>query len=387
MIILNRGTWVKINVNNLKANVKNIVKTYDYKYYIGVVKGNAYGHGMVIINDLINSGINYLAVLSLDEALEVRKYHKKIPILCLQPIKIECLKLCEKNNIALCLHTLDYYEQLKNLKINLKIHLKINSGMNRLGLNNQQEIDYLYTDINNYPNLELEGIFTHFRTPGLFDKSWDNQLKRFKELITNINLNNIKIVHIDRSNTMLAHNKCDFCNGVRLGIIMYGYWTMVKYSNNLKDQMIKVKRNLENKIKGVSKTNKDQGLNLKPALALHSTVIQVNKIKKGEYVGYGIGCKAYKDQVIAVIECGYGDGFNRKNKGRYVLINNKKYPIIADITMGMLFVLVDNNVKVNDDVVLIGENISLPYVAKYLNTSIYEVLCMIDSSIPRIYER
>ncbi len=387
MIILKRGTWIKINVNNLKENVKNIVAKYHYDYYIGVVKGNAYGHGMAIINDLIKSGINYLAVSSLDEALRIRKYNNEIPILCLQPIKIDCLKLCAKKHISICLHTLAYYEKIKHLGLNLKVHLKINSGMNRLGLSDQKEIEYLYDDIKQYPFLELEGIFTHFRTPGLFDKSWDNQLKKFKELTAHIDLHKIKIVHIDRSNTMLAHYKCPFCNGVRLGIVMYGYSTTIKYSKNIKDQLIKLKRLISNKINGVSKTTADQDLELKPAFSFHSTVIQVNKIKKREYVGYGIRCKAYKDQVIAVIECGYADGFNKKNQGRYVLINGKKYPIIADIGMGMLFILVDENVKINDDVILIGEDISLPYVARYLNTSIYEVLCMLDNSIPKIYER
>ena len=85
-----RNTYIEVNIDNLKSNVKNIVNYYnDYQYYFGVVKGTCYGHGTTnVINELIDSGINYLAVSSLEEALEARAINKKIPILCLEPIAI-----------------------------------------------------------------------------------------------------------------------------------------------------------------------------------------------------------------------------------------------------------------------------------------------------------
>ena len=89
-----RSTFVEIDNNKLKNNVKEIIKKYHkYKYYIGVVKANAYGHGDYIVNDLIASGINYLAVSSLEEAISIRKYNKEIPILCLEPINIKYLTI------------------------------------------------------------------------------------------------------------------------------------------------------------------------------------------------------------------------------------------------------------------------------------------------------
>ena len=97
-----RKTYVEVNIDNLKNNVKNIVNYYnDYQYYFGVVKGNCYGHGTTnVINELIDSGINYLAVSSLEEALEAREINKKIPILCLEPIAIEYIDICIKNKIT-----------------------------------------------------------------------------------------------------------------------------------------------------------------------------------------------------------------------------------------------------------------------------------------------
>ena len=82
-----RKTYVKIDNDILESNVKEIIKKYNsYDYYIGVVKANAYGHGSYIVNNLIDAGINYLAVSSLEEAIDVRKYNKDIPILVLVPV-------------------------------------------------------------------------------------------------------------------------------------------------------------------------------------------------------------------------------------------------------------------------------------------------------------
>lgn len=68
-----RKTYALINCDTLKENVKEIVNKYHYKYYIGVVKANAYGHGDYIVNSLIEGGVNYLAASSLEECLNIRK--------------------------------------------------------------------------------------------------------------------------------------------------------------------------------------------------------------------------------------------------------------------------------------------------------------------------
>ena len=122
-----RKTYVEVNIDNLKSNVQNIVNYYkDYQYYFGVVKGNCYGHGTTyVINELIESGINYLAVSSLEEALEARQINHKIPILCLEPIRLEYLEICIKNKITMTVHDYDYAKDLlsKNLDEKIKIHL------------------------------------------------------------------------------------------------------------------------------------------------------------------------------------------------------------------------------------------------------------------------
>ena len=111
-----RQTYVKIDNNTLTSNVKEIIKYYpNYKYYIGVVKANAYGHGMYIVNDLIKGGVNYLATSSLEEAIAVREYNKNIPVLCLEPINLSFIEKVISHNITITIESLPYLKELIKL--------------------------------------------------------------------------------------------------------------------------------------------------------------------------------------------------------------------------------------------------------------------------------
>ena len=138
-----RSTYIEINNKTLLENVKEIKKEYNnYKYYIAMVKSNAYGHGYYIVNDLIESGINYFAVSSLEEALEIRKYNKDIPVLCVEPIELDCIDIAIKNNITLTIVSYDYIKKLLiKTKSKFKIHIKIDTGMNRLGISSKDEFN------------------------------------------------------------------------------------------------------------------------------------------------------------------------------------------------------------------------------------------------------
>ncbi len=131
-----RKTYAVIDSEKLKRNTKEIIKKYSkYNYYIAVVKNNAYHHGIKIVNDLIEAGINYLAVSSLEEALDIRKINNEIPILVLEPISPEFIDDCQMNAITLMIENLEELKKLneKKLTYHQKVHLKIDSGMNRLG--------------------------------------------------------------------------------------------------------------------------------------------------------------------------------------------------------------------------------------------------------------
>lgn len=381
-----RNTYVEVNVDNLKYNVENIIKTYpDYEYYFGVVKGNAYGHSHLITKYLIQSGINYLVVSSLDEALEIRQYNKETPILCVEVIDIKYINMCIDNNITITVCDRDYVMELLSFDLSskLKVHIKIDSGMSRLGFNDKNEFFEIYKLLKDNSNIYVEGIFSHFATVGIYDYHWDKQLNNFKEITSCIDLSEIQIVHLGNSISLVNHPKIPFCNGIRLGIIMYGYIEKTVKVSGFKSFLRNMKRKYYSKRYNLSPVITDITIDLKKAFSLYSEVIQVKAIKKGDSVSYGAKYTADKDMKIAVIPIGYADGIRKSLVGYNVSINGKKHQIIGDVCMGMIIIEADDSVKVHDKVVLIGNDNSIFSMSRYIGTSVYEVLCNISPLVPR----
>ena len=346
-----RKTYVEVNLNSIKSNVKKLVNKYsDYKYHIGIVKADCYGHnGNETVKTIMDAGCNYLAVATLDEAVEIRKDIKDIPILCLGIIDVEYIPVCIENNITITISNLDYVKQLDS-NSNLKVHIKINTGMNRLGVSSVEEFDEVYKYIREN-NFVLEGIYTH-----IYDvNNEENTLKQFKtfeDITSNIDLSSIPIVHIGASEATEYYPKKDYVNGCRLGIAIYG---LVDYKD----------------------------IEFDSTFSLYSEVIQINKVNNGT-VGYSGAYKA-ENELIAVVPIGYADGIIRKNTGRFVFINNKKYKIVGNVCMDMLFVKVDDSVKVGDKVTIIKDIDHIKEIASHLDTITYEVLCSISKRVPRIH--
>lgn len=350
-----RKTCCYINLSNIKNNVKKFINDFnEYKYYFGVVKADSYGHyDIEVINSIIEGGCNYLAVSSLDEALSIRLYNKDIPILCLGIINAEYINVCIENNITVCISNLSYLEEL--LKYNtfgLKVHIKVDTGMNRLGITSKEVFNKVYNLIKE-SNIYLEGLFTHMYDA--MDKDiLDKQFDKFEEITSDIDYSDIDIIHLTASDATIQCKKREYQNGCRLGIVMYG----------LMD-------------------SEDTGY--LPTFNLKSEVIQINELNPGESLGYGGKYVASGYEKIAVIPIGYADGIIRKNTGRYVYINDKKYYIVGNICMDMLFVKVDDSVKVGDTVDLIKDIDHIRYIAKYLDTITYEVICNVGKRVKRFY--
>lgn len=383
-----RNSYIEININHLQHNVEELLKKYpDYQYYFGVVKGNAYGHSDKVAKYLVESGINYLAISSLEEGISLRKDGITIPILCLEPISIQYINECLEYDITISVPDYEYCQKLIELELAkpLKVHIKIDSGLCRLGFTDSQEVKDAVDSLKQKSNIILEGIFTHFATDGIYDVSWDNQLAKFKEITSYINLSEIPIVHLGRSQTLINHEKIEFANGIRLGIILYGYnTTPAPLPKTFMGCLRKWKRAYYHKKNHISPTITDTDIDLKTAFSLYSEIMQVKKIKKGSFVGYGRIYEAQEDMFVAVIPVGYADGFSRRNKGRQIVINQKRYSLIGDVNMGMLIAKVDETVHSGDKVTLIGDEIPMREVAKYIGTSVYEGSCMLNDWLPRI---
>ena len=374
-----RKTYIEINTEHLAHNVQTQTRKYPgYGYYIGVAKGNVYGHGTQAVKSLIDAGINYLAVSSLEEALSIRTEGIVTPVLLLQPIHIEDIPEAIKHNITITLSDYEYFKRFLALFMGdnreLKIHLKINSGFNRLGISDKNEVEEIVDALKEHSHIKLEGIYSHLATSGRNDTHFDAQIKAFKEITSLINLKEIPIVHLDRSLTLTAHEKLDFCTGARIGISMYGYGQSPRKEKMLKG-VIRNMLQIHSQVIGA--------LELKPAFSIYSEIIEIKKVKKGEFVGYGAAFKADTDCFVGCVSIGYSDGFFRTNKNGDVAIKGKRYQILA-VDMGIMTILINETVKVYDKVELIGETISAKEVAERNGTTVYEILCAFKESVPRV---
>ena len=266
-----RNTYVEINLKNVENNVRKIINNYtNYEYYFGVVKADSYGHNdLKTVQAIVNGGCNYLCVATLDEAIEIRKELKEIPILCLGIINKDYIQICAKENITVTISSLNYMKELEKVNVeNLKAHLKINTGMNRLGIKQKEELKQVY-EIAKNKNIDIEGIYTHIYEASSKEK-YEKQLQKFEEITQVISLDKIKIVHISASEAITNYHIPEKVNGCRLGIIMYGF------------------------------TDKKE-LELKSTFKLKSEIIQINNLKIGETVGYNGTYTATKNEKIAVI--------------------------------------------------------------------------------------
>lgn len=349
-----RNTYAEINLDDIEYNVSSIIKKYNnYQYYFGVVKADCYGHGLESISSIIKGGCNYLAVATLDEALEIRSKYVDIPILCLGNIHPNYLPICKENNITITISSLEYTSMLKKEFLNnLKVHIKINTGMNRLGLNNKEELIKVVTLLEEY-NANIEGIYTHIYHAEN-NKDTQKQFNLFENILTVLKDKHIPIIHCQASEALTNYEKPHFVNGCRLGIIMYGFTT-------------------------------NQNLELKSTFKLKSQIIQIHSLSNKEVVGYNGIYHAKEGDLIGVVAIGYADGIIRNNKGRYVYIHNKEYPIIGNICMDMLFIKIDKDVQLYDEVEIIKDKEHIEEISKHLETIPYEILCNISKRVPRIY--
>lgn len=366
-----RKTYLEIDLDAIKHNVSEIKgKFSEYDYYFGVVKANAYGVGIYAVNAMIEAGINYLAVSSLEEALSVREINKEIPVLVMEPICFEGLSVAAQNNITVTVDNKDYFDKMLAEKIRIKFHIKVDCGMNRFGLKDSNDVKYISDNANN--TTRLEGVFTQLSS-GAGDR-FKKQLKSFNERTSLIDLSAVKIVHIDRSLTMEQHKKIEFANGVRLGIVMYGFGKM--------PPQISLKRKILNRITG-KKPPVPSVLSLKNVIRFYTEVIEIKRIEAGDMVGYGGMFDSSGKSLVAILPYGFAD-FSLIGK-TFVYIGGKKRDIIVNY-MDVTAVLVDDTVKAGDKVEIFGERLMPRNAAHLAGVNTYKLITSIANRVPRVYK-
>lgn len=381
---MQRKTYAIIDGNKIKENVKEIKKHYpDYKYYIGVVKNNAYHHGIKCVTSMILGGVNYFAVSSLEEAISLRNY-TDFPILILEPIALDLVLDAINLNLTITVDSLDYAKKLVDVDLfaKLKVHLAVDSGMNRLGIKDAGELKEAYTLLLENDKINLEGLYTHFATSGIMDPYYDKQLKTFKSITSGISLKDIPIVHLGRSLTLVTREKLDFVNGIRLGIIMYGMSLSSNLGNGLKGKLRELKRTLIRKKYKCSECHFTNDLNLKTAFSLYSSVMAVRRVYKGDNVGYNT-YKVKNDGYIITIPIGYADGVTKDFK--YVAYKGKKLPIVSD-SSDMLMAFSEEYINIDEKIEIFGSSISVREAARNLNVNTYHLFNQIQNRVLRIHK-
>lgn len=365
---LMRNTWVEIDLDAIRHNLIEARKLIKPETKIaGVIKANAYGHGAVpIAKALIKNGIDMLAVACLSEAIEVRRHCPEIPILIMGYTADNKLKFAVEQNIITTIFSLEQAKILSDLGLALNkeavVHLKINTGFNRIGLNITEDTIDIIKEIYNMKNIKVEGIFTHFALKT--SETDKQQYDLFMDIICKLESKgiNIPIKHICDGIAMVQYPEYHL-DMIRLGSFMYG-------------------------AKGELVGEGTLILDIK----FKTQIAQINKIMKGEGVGYGYSFVAQKDTLVGTLPVGYADGYMRclGNKGE-VSIKGKKVPVIGKICMDQFMIDLTDvpEAKVGDEVVLLGEGsenvITLSEIANKVDTNKNEILSVISRRVPRVY--
>lgn len=371
---------LEINKSNLEKNLK-IVRSIN-KNLICVIKDNAYGLGIEnILPILLENKCDYFAVAYIEEAVKIQKLlenlklknqNGKIKVMALNYVKPENVGDAIRNNIELTVFNfsqlLDYLKILDEFfeNMTLKIHIKVNSGMNRLGFDENEILELVkivkkYNLNNKSKNrLEIISIFSHI-SDAENQAETEKQVEKYEKILKIFSQNNVryKYSHLQASPLLFKYGKKYNYNFARIGMALYG----------------------------MEPLSTDVGL--LDVITVKSKIINIRNVKKNDKVSYGSKGIVKHDSKIGIVAIGYAHGLQKQiensNKA-YILVNGQKAKIIGEICMDMIFVDLTNieNVKMNDEVVIIGsqknaengivEKITLKQMARWAKTIQDDVL-------------
>lgn len=343
-----------------RHNLQVLRKKAGERFLWAVSKANSYGHGLEQLLPSLELA-DGLAVLDISEAELARKSGWKKAIFLIEGFFDESdLSIVEEYDLEILLHSYWQIEALKKFPFQrrIRVHIKINSGMNRLGFSPQSAAS-IYSLLSGIEKLELSGLVTHFANaeadyPPYGVCTVKEQMSRFQSLgdLPNCFANSAAI---------LWHPEVQG-NAVRAGIALYGVSPSAKISS--------------------------EDLGLIPVMTLRSKILAIQEIARGEAIGYGSRYTCKNPEKIAVVACGYADGYPRQTQeNRYVIIRGKKAPIVGNISMDMMTVNIDAipEATVGDEVELWGRQLAVNDVAALHDSIGYELLANLNERVPRSY--
>ncbi len=364
----NHRTAVIIDLDAVKNNVRAIKnKIGDKAGLLGVIKADAYGHGVIEVAREIEEDCAFFGVAVIEEAVELRKAGFDTPILVLGKVDPHYSSIMVKYDIRPAIFSLEDAKSLSKEAVKqnktAKYHIAIDTGMSRIGFQvNNEEAD-ICKEISLLPGIEAEGVFTHFATADeKVQAKTLNQKDRFLTFVSLLKERGIDppLKHCNNSAGII--NFDEHMNLVRAGIVLYGLYPS-------------------------EDVNKEK-LPVTPAMKWVAEISHLKLLGSGRDVSYGATYTTTKKTLVATVPVGYADGYPRSlsNIGR-VLVNGKYAPVIGRVCMDQFMIDVSeiDNVKVGTEVTLVGDGLSMEEVANTSGSFNYELPCRISRRVPRIY--
>ena len=371
---------VRISLPALRHNAAALRELVGESRAAFVVKGNAYGHGLLEVALAIEKYARKLCVYSIDEALALREGSVTAPILIMGPIPAAQIEDALRADAEFSLWDRGRYAQDVAAAANragkrARIHVKINTGLNRLGL----APDDLPDSIDVYrtmPQLEIAGVFSHLAAAEEIDSPFTmQQLERFNlayeraaPAIAAAGAKPIRHIAASAAAMLWPQTRLDLS---RFGIALYGLWPSAQTKQGMNGEK----------------------LPLQPVLSYETELVVAREIDAGEPVGYGTTYHAPRRMRIGVVPLGYADGIPRalSNKG-IVVIDGKRAPIVGRIAMNMFYVDLSDvpSARAGSKVLLIGgegeAEVTADDWAALCDTINYEIVTRLPSTLTRIYE-
>jgi alanine racemase len=371
-----RPAWVEVNLDNVIHNfneVKRVVKKGTK--ICPVIKADAYKQGVLEIAKIyVEENVDMVAVAVLDEALEIRKELKDIPILVLGYTPEEAYGLAIENDISMTIYTYDQgigiSKKCDELDQYAELHIKIETGMNRLGFIPSEKSRDEILELRKLERLGIEGIYTHMASADKLDKAIAiNQQKRFDEFYDMLVEKGLKIPtrHISNSASIIDLPEFNY-EMVRPGIMLTGLYPSDE----------------------VNKSN----VELRQTITLKARIALIKTIQKGEGISYGHKFVANKAMIVGTLPIGYADGFSRLLSGKMeVSVKGVRCRILGRICMDQCVVDLTDvpHAKMGDEVIIYDDDsangLNIDQVADLIGTINYEVVTMLDRRLPRLYTK
>lgn len=363
-----RPTKAVIDTAAIQHNAEQVKKYLpeDTKL-IAVVKADGYGHGAVqTASAAIQAGAEMLAVATPDEAVILRKEFQDIDILVMGPSPVSFVQAATDLEITLTVTSAGWVEQVNALpefRQKCKVHVKIDSGMGRIGVRTEDELDRLLEKLRAAGRFEVDGAFTHFARADEEDAGpTEQQFAKFMLLVAHFR-EKPRIVHAANSAATLVFPEYAL-DAVRFGISLYGIAPSAVVAQKLP-------------------------FSLEKAMTIETELAYVKKLPAGEQISYGGTYKTSEEEWIGTLPIGYADGLKRSLTGQEVLIGGKRAQIVGRICMDQCMVRLPHDFPEGEQVVLIGrqgeEEVTMEEWASRLGTIPYEIAVTFSSRIPRIY--